>query len=55
VSQVIETASRAFGDEDRARPGRLQIVLTQQERPVPRRSNVLVAARAARGESVSWI
>ncbi len=55
VSQVIETASSAFGDEDRTRPGRLQIVLTQQERPVPRRSNVLLAAGAARGESVSWI
>lgn len=54
VSQVIETASSAFDDEDRTRPGRLQIVLTQQERPV-RRSNVLVAAGAARGESVSWI
>ena len=55
VSQIIAAASRAFDDADRAKPGRLQIVLTQQERSVSRRNNVLVAASAARGESVSWI
>src|SRR5262245_45130061 len=55
VSQIIAAVSSAFDDADRAKPGRLQILLTQQERPVPRRNNVLVAASAARGESVSWI
>jgi hypothetical protein len=55
VSQIIAAASSAFDDSDRAKPGRLQIVLTQQERSVSRRNNVLVAASAASGESVSWI
>ena len=51
VTQVVNAAYGAFSPSERSRPGRFEIVLTQQERPVPRRSPVLVPAR---GESVSW-
>jgi len=51
VTQVVEAAYGAFSPSERSRPGRFEIVLTQQERPVPRRAPVLVPAR---GESVSW-
>jgi len=54
VMQVVEAAYAAFGTAERARSGRFEIVLTPQERPVPRRSHVLVPASAATGESVSW-
>lgn len=54
VMQVVEAAYGAFGTAERARSGRFEIVLTPQERPVPRRSHVLVPASAATGESVSW-
>ena len=52
VMQVVETAYSAFDAAERGRPGRFEIVLTQQERPRPRPSHAL--AGAARGESVSW-
>jgi len=51
VTQVVGAAYGAFSPSERSRPGRFEIVLTQQERPVPRRVPVLVPAR---GESVSW-
>ena len=51
VTPVVEAAYGAFSESERTRPGRFEIVLTQQERPVPRRAPVLVPAR---GESVSW-
>jgi hypothetical protein len=51
VTQVVDTAYGAFSSAERTRPGRFEIVLTPQERPVPRRAPVLVPAR---GESVSW-
>jgi hypothetical protein len=55
VMQVVGAAYGAFGAPERTRPGRFEIVLTPQERPVPRRDHMLVAASTARGESVSWI
>ena len=55
VVQVVQVAYGAFGVTERARPGRFEIVLTPQERPVPRRDPGLVPAGATRGESVSWI
>jgi len=54
VMQVVQVAYGAFGAAERTRPGRFEIVLTPQERPVPRPRYALVAADAARGESVSW-
>jgi hypothetical protein len=54
VTQVVEAAYGAFGAAERTRPGRFEIVLTPQERPVPRRSHALVPAGTASGESVSW-
>jgi hypothetical protein len=53
VMQVVEAAHGAFASDERE-PGQLEIVLTQQETPVPRRDYVLVPAGTARGESVSW-
>jgi hypothetical protein len=53
VMQVVEAAHGAFASDERE-PGQLEIVLTQQETPVPRRDHVLVPAGTARGESVSW-
>ena len=54
VMQVVEAAYGAFGASERTRQGRFEIVLTPQERPVPRRDHMLVPASAAGGESVSW-
>ena len=51
VTQVVEAAYGAFSASARSKPGRFEIVLTQQDRPEPRRAPVLVPAR---GESVSW-
>jgi hypothetical protein len=51
VTQVVDAAYGAFSPSERSRPGRFEIVLTQQESPVPRRAPVLVPAR---GKSVSW-
>lgn len=51
VTQVVDAAYGAFSASERTKPGRFEIVLIQQDRPVPRRAPVLVPAR---GESVSW-
>jgi len=51
VTPVVEAAYGAFSASERSTPGRVEIVLTQQDRPAPRRAPVLVPAR---GESVSW-
>lgn len=51
VTQVVDAAYGAFSASERTKPGRFEIMLTQQDRPVPRRAPVLVPAR---GESVSW-
>ena len=50
VVQVLGAASVAFSAAERTSP-RFEIVLTAQEKPVPRRGRVLVPAR---GGSVSW-
>lgn len=50
VVQVLDAASVAFSAAERTSP-RFEIVLTPQEKPVPRRARVLVPAR---GGSVSW-
>jgi hypothetical protein len=50
VVQVPDAASVAFSAAERTSP-RFEIVLTPQEKPVPRRARVLVPAR---GGSVSW-
>src|SRR6516165_10793772 len=49
VMQVVDAACGAFGVAERTSPTRFEIVLTPQERPVPRRAPALVPAR---GESV---
>lgn len=54
IMHVIGAARGVFGAPERTRPGRFEIVLTPQERPVPRRAPMLVPADTARGESVSW-
>jgi hypothetical protein len=51
IAQILEAACGVFSPSERAKPGRFEIVLSSQERPVPRRARVLVPAR---GESVSW-
>ena len=51
VMQIVDAACGAFSVAERTSPTRFEIVLTPQERPVPRRAPALVAAR---GESVSW-
>jgi hypothetical protein len=51
IAQILEAAAGVFSPSELARPGRFEIVLSSQERPVPRRARVLVPAR---GESVSW-
>jgi len=50
VVQVLDAATVAFSAAERTSP-RFEIVLTPQEKPVPRRAPVLVPAR---GGSVSW-
>jgi hypothetical protein len=50
VVQVLDAASVAFSAAERTSP-RFEIVLTPQEKPVPRRARALVPAR---GGSVSW-
>jgi len=55
VSRVVRAAYRGFDAPERAMPGRFEIVLSPQERFVPRRERPAVAAaRGSRGESVSW-
>ncbi len=54
VMQVLSAAYGAFSPSERTSPGHFEIVLTPQERPVPRRMPVRVAAGTAPGRSVSW-
>ena len=54
VTHVVRTAYDAFDAPERTKPGRFEIVLSPQERPVPRGERTAVAARRPRGESVSW-
>jgi hypothetical protein len=55
VSRVVRAAYRGFDAPERAIPGRFEIVLSPQEKFVPRRERAaVVAARRSRGESVSW-
>lgn len=54
VTHVVRTAYGAFDAPERTKPGRFEIVLSPQDRPVPRRERTVVAARSPRGESVSW-
>ena len=53
VTQVVSAACSVFSEPERTRPGRFEIVLTPQERPVPWRIAVRVAAGTT-GRSVSW-
>jgi hypothetical protein len=52
VERVVESASRAFAG--RPEPGRFELVLSPQERPIQHAARVAAAARPTRGESVSW-
>jgi hypothetical protein len=55
VGRVVRAAYGGFDAPDRAVPGRFEIVLSPQEKFVPRRERATVAtARRSRGESVSW-
>jgi hypothetical protein len=54
VMRVVDAAHGVFSASERTTPGRFEIVLTPQERPVPRRVPIRVPAGTARGESVSW-
>lgn len=51
VTQITDATYGVFSAAERTSPTRFAIVLTPQERPVPRRAPVRVPAR---GESVSW-
>ena len=55
VGRVVRAAYEGFDAPERAIPGRFEIVLSPQEKFVPRRERAaVVAARRSRGESVSW-
>ena len=54
VMRVLSAAYGAFSAAERTSPGHFEIVLTPQERPVPRRIPVQVPAGTPRGRSVSW-
>lgn len=55
VGRVVRAAYRGFDAPERAVPGRFEIVLSPQEKFVPRRERAAVGAtRRSRGESVSW-
>ena len=55
VARVVRAAYGAFDAVERKIPGRFEIVLSPQEKLVPRRERAAVgAARGSRGESVSW-
>ena len=53
VTQVVSAADGVFSEPERTRLRRFEIVLTPQERPVPRRIAVRLAT-GTRGRSVSW-
>ena len=55
VGRVVHAAYKGFDAPERAVPGRFEIVLSPQEKFVPRRERAAVAAAGGtRGESVSW-
>lgn len=54
IMQVVSAACRVFGTSERTSAGHFEIVLTPQERPVPRRAPVRVPAGTPTGRSVSW-
>jgi len=54
VKRVIEVAYTAFDAPERTKAGRFELVLSPQDKPVPRRDRAAIAACRARGESVSW-
>ena len=55
VSRVVRAAYGGFDAPERGVPGRFEIVLSPQQRFVPRPERAaVVAARRSRGESVSW-
>ena len=54
VGRVVRAAYEGFDGPERAIPGRFEIVLSPQEKFVPRRERAVAAARRSRGESVSW-
>ena len=55
VGRVVRAAYEGFDAPERAIPGRFEIVLSPQEKFVPRRERAaVVAAPRSRGESVSW-
>jgi hypothetical protein len=54
VMRVLDAAYRAFEPSERTRPGRFEVMLTPQERPVPRRISVPVPAGTPGGRSMSW-
>ena len=55
VGRVVRAAYEGFDAPERAIPSRFEIVLSPQEKFVPRRERAaVVAARRSRGESVSW-
>jgi len=55
VGRVVRAAYKGFDGPERAVPGRFEIVLSPQEKFVPRREpSAVVASRRSRGESVSW-
>ncbi len=54
IMQVVSAGYRAFGTSERTSPAHFEIVLTPQERSVPRRIPVQVPAGAPTARSVSW-
>jgi hypothetical protein len=54
IMQVVSAAYGVFSTSERTSPGRFEIVLTPQERPVRRHIPVRVPAGTTEGRSVSW-
>jgi len=54
IVRVLTAAYGAFSVSERSTPGRFEIGLTPQERPVPRQIPVRVPAGTPRGRSMSW-
>ena len=48
VARVLEVAYQAFAPSERTPPGRFEIVLSPQEKPVPRRDHAAVSACRSR-------
>jgi hypothetical protein len=54
ITQVVSAAYGAFSTSERMSPRHFEIVLTPQERPVPRHIPMRIPAGTPRGRSVSW-